>query len=116
MAIAENTIRIQIFSSKTSFCLIGIIGHEIPLSRSFLNLRRFFHRPLLDKSPIRHFFKRIERVDTTSENFLRQLDKISIINIEVKVEIILSKNQAVHLETWRTSRLLNPERITFKSL
>ena len=61
------------FFPKTSFCLIGIIGHEIPLSRSFLNLLRFFKLPLLDKSPIRHFFKRIERVDTTSENFLRQI-------------------------------------------
>ena len=61
------------FFSKNIFCLIAIIGHEIPHSRSFLNLLRFFSLPLLDRTPIRDFFKRIEKVDVTSENSLRQI-------------------------------------------
>ena len=56
------------FSAITAYCLVAIIEHDLKLNRSTIDVLRIFSMSLLDKTPIRELFKKIEKLDDMSEN------------------------------------------------
>ncbi len=51
----------------TTYCLVAIIEYDFKLNRSTSDVLRIFSMSLLDKTPIRELFKKIETLDDMSE-------------------------------------------------
>ncbi len=66
--ITENTVRIQIYSAITAYCLIAIVEHDLQLKRSTFDVLRILSMSLFDKTPIKELFERSDPVDDISEN------------------------------------------------
>ena len=59
--------------ATTAYCLVAIIEHDFKLNRSTFDVLCIFSMSLLDKTPIRELFKKIEKLDEMSENDQSQL-------------------------------------------
>jgi hypothetical protein len=53
---SENAVRIQIYTAIITYCLVGIVGHDLKLNRSTYETLQIFGISLLDKVPINELF------------------------------------------------------------
>ena len=66
--VTETTVRIQIYTAITAYCLVAIIEHDLRLERSTFDVLRILSMSLFDKTPIRELFHRVEEVDSITNN------------------------------------------------
>lgn len=56
----ENAVRIQVFSAIITYCMVAIIGHDLKIERSTYEILTVLGISLLDKTPIRELFSKID--------------------------------------------------------
>jgi len=66
--VTETTVRIQIYTAITAYCLVAIVEHDLRLERSTFDVLRILSMSLFDKTPIRELFHRVEEVDSITNN------------------------------------------------
>lgn len=66
--VTETTVRIQIYTAITAYCLVAIVENDLRLERSTFDVLRILSMSLFDKTPIRELFHRVEEVDSITNN------------------------------------------------
>jgi len=65
----ENAVRIQIYSAIITYCLVAIIGHDLKLERSTYEILTVLGISLLDKTPVKELFSKIDNNDVKDLNY-----------------------------------------------
>ena len=66
--VTETTVRIQIYTAITAYCLVAIVEHDLRLDRSTFDVLRILSMSLFDKTPIRELFHRAEMEEFSTDN------------------------------------------------
>ena len=66
---SENAVRIQIFSAIIAYCLVAIIGYDLRIDRSTYEILQVLGISLLDKTPVKELFAKLEYKDIKELNF-----------------------------------------------
>jgi len=66
--ITQNAVRIQIYSAIITYCLVAIVGHDLKLERSTYEILTVLGISLLDKTPIKELFSKIDNNDVKELN------------------------------------------------
>ena len=66
---SENAVRIQIFCAISAYCLVAIIGYDLKIDRSTYEILQVLGISLLDKTPIKELFAKIEYKDVKEQNY-----------------------------------------------
>jgi hypothetical protein len=66
--VTETTVRIQIYTAITAYCLVAIVEHDLRLERSTFDVLRILSMSLFDKTPIRELFHRVDEADSITNN------------------------------------------------
>jgi transposase len=69
---SENAVRIQIFTAIIAYCLVSIMGYDLKIERSTYEILQVLGISLLDKTPIKELFAKIEYKDV-KEQYYNQL-------------------------------------------
>ncbi|MCK9311944.1 MAG: IS4 family transposase [Bacteroidales bacterium] len=67
--ITENAVRIQIYSAIITYCLVAIVGHDLKLERSTYEILTVLGISLLDKTPVKELFSKIDNNDVKDLNY-----------------------------------------------
>ena len=70
MGTSENAVRIQIYVAIITYCLIGIIEHDLKLGRPIMQVMRILGSSLLTKDDIMDLFIPFEEVYETNNGQL----------------------------------------------
>ena len=65
----ENAVRIQIYSAIISYCLVAIVGHDLKIDRSTYEILQVLGISLLDKTPVKELFNKIEYQHVKEQNY-----------------------------------------------
>lgn len=65
---SENAVRIQIYSAIITYCMVAIIGHDLKLERSTYEILTVLGISLLDKTPVKELFSKIDNNDVKDLN------------------------------------------------
>lgn len=65
----ENAVRIQIYSAIIAYCMVAIIGHDLNLERSTYEILTILGISLLDKTPVKELFSKIDNNDVKEPNY-----------------------------------------------
>jgi len=65
---SENAIRIQIYSAIITYCMVAIVGHDLKLERSTYEILTVLEISLLDKTPVKELFSKIDNNDAKDLN------------------------------------------------
>jgi hypothetical protein len=69
----ENAVRIQIYTAIITYCLVATVSHDLELDRSTYEILTVLGISLLDKTPIKELFSKIEK-DYFEESTCNQLE------------------------------------------
>jgi hypothetical protein len=69
---SENAVRIQIYTAIITYCLVAIVGHDLKLGRSTYEILTVLGISLLDKTPVKELFSKIDNNDV-KEQIYKQL-------------------------------------------
>lgn len=64
----ENAVRIQIYSAIITYCMVAIVGHDLKLERSTYEILTVLGISLLDKTPVKELFSKIDNNDVKEQN------------------------------------------------
>jgi hypothetical protein len=67
--VTENAVRIQIYSAIITYCLIAIVGHDLKIQRSTYEILQVLGISLLDKTPVKELFTKLDYNDLEELNF-----------------------------------------------
>lgn len=65
---SENAVRIQIYSAIITYCMVAIVGHDLKLERSTYEILTVLGISLLDKTPVKELFSKIDNNDVKDLN------------------------------------------------
>jgi len=65
----ENAVRIQIYSAIITYCMVAIIGHDLKFERSTYEILTVLGISLLDKTPVKELFSKIDNNDVKDLNY-----------------------------------------------
>lgn len=66
---SENAVRIQIYSAIITYCMVAIVGHDLKLERSTYEILTVLGISLLDKTPVKELFSKIDNNDVKDLNY-----------------------------------------------
>ena len=66
---SENAVRIQIYTAIIAYCLVSIMGYDLKIERSTYEILQVLGISLLDKTPIKELFAKIEYKDVKEQNY-----------------------------------------------
>jgi len=69
---SENAVRIQIYSAIITYCMVVIVGHDLKLERSTYEILTVLGISLLDKTPVKEPFSKIDNNDV-KDLYINQL-------------------------------------------
>lgn len=69
---SENAVRIQIYTAIITYCLVAIVGHDMKLGRSTYEILTILGISLLDKTPVKELFNKID-INDVKEQYYKQL-------------------------------------------
>jgi len=69
---SENAVRIQIYTAIIAYCLVSIMGYDLKIERSIYEILQVLGISLLDKTPVKELFAKIEYKDV-KEQYYNQL-------------------------------------------
>lgn len=64
----ENAVRIQIYTAIIAYCMVAIVRHELKLNHSIYEILTVLGISLLDKTPIKELFSKIDINDVKELN------------------------------------------------
>ncbi|KAA6317613.1 hypothetical protein EZS27_032256 [termite gut metagenome] len=67
----ETALRIQIYTSITTYCLVAIVEHDLKLGRSTFEIIRVLSVSLLDKTPLKDILYKQETIDKKENHELQ---------------------------------------------
>jgi hypothetical protein len=65
----ENAVRVQIYSAIIAYCMVAIIGHDMKLERSTYEILTILGISLLDKTPVKELFSKIDNNNVKELNY-----------------------------------------------
>jgi hypothetical protein len=65
---SENAVRIQIYSAIITYCMVAIVGHDLKLECSTYEILTVLGISLLDKTPVKELFSKIDNNDVKDLN------------------------------------------------
>jgi transposase len=65
----ENAVRVQIYSAIIAYCMIAIFGHDMKLERSTYEILTILGISLLDKTPVKELFSKIDNNNVKELNY-----------------------------------------------
>jgi hypothetical protein len=65
---SENAVRIQIYSAIITYCMVAIVGHDLKLECSTYEILTVLEISLLDKTPVKELFSKIDNNDVKDLN------------------------------------------------
>jgi len=66
---AKGGIKIHTLYDITTYCLVAIIGHDLKLERSTYEILTVLGISLLDKTPVKELFSKIDNDDVKDLNY-----------------------------------------------
>lgn len=65
----ENAVRVQIYSAIIAYCMVAIIGYDMKLERSTYEILTILGISLLDKTPVKELFSKIDNNNVKELNY-----------------------------------------------
>ena len=65
----ENAVRVQIYSAIIAYCMVAIFGHDMKLERSTYEILTILGISLLDKTPVKELFSKIDNNNVKELNY-----------------------------------------------
>ena len=65
----ENAVRIQIYTAITAYCMVAIVCHDLKLDYSTYEILTVLGISLLDKTPVKELFSKIDNNDVKEQNY-----------------------------------------------
>jgi transposase len=69
---SENAVRIQIYTAIIAYCIVSIMACDLKIERSIYEILQVLGISLLDKTPVKELFAKIEYKDV-KEQYYNQL-------------------------------------------
>ncbi len=66
---SENAVRIQIYTAIITYCLVAIAGNDLKIDRSTYEILQVLGISLLDKTPVKQLFTKIDYKDVNELNY-----------------------------------------------